>query len=164
MVKKIACFLLILGIFAGCTRDDICPEDTPTTPLLIIQFNDITNRLQSKAVPSLKVVVNDVDTVEAFSGESDTLVGIPLNTLASRSEFQFITNSNDSINTNTDIIAFTYSTQDIYVNRACAFKTTYSELQVDLEAEVGNNNWILDFTVLKTTIEDETEAHLTIFH
>lgn len=163
MIKKIVFAFLLLNLFAGCTRDDICPEDTTTTPLLMIQFKDITDRLQNKPVSSLQVLVIDTDTVEAFLGESDTLVGIPLNTLATMSEFRFIANSNDSINTNTDILSFTYSTQDIYINRACAFKTIYNNLQVDLEPEIGTN-WIQDITLLKTTVEDETEAHLTIFH
>ena len=164
MIKRIIYVVLVVITLQGCTRDDICAEDTPTTPLLMIEFKDISNRLESKAVTSFRVLVNDTDTLEAYIGTSDTLVGIPLNTRASISEFQFITNSNDSITINTDIISFTYSTQDIYINRACAFKTIYNDLQVDLESELGTNNWIRDFTILKTTIENDTEAHLTIFH
>lgn len=150
--------------FAGCTRDDICSEDIPTTPLLLIEFRDITNRLEIKAVTSLRVLVHDSDTTEAFLGTSDTMISIPLNTMAMISEFQFIKNSGDSINTNTDIISFTYSTQDIYVNRACAFKTVYNGLGVSVETELGNENWIRDFTILNDTIANENEAHLTIFH
>ncbi len=163
MIRPFVIVLLILVAFAGCTRDDICPEDTQTTPLLTIQFRDITNRLQAKAVTSLRVLIINPDTIEAFQGESDTLIGLPLNTLASRTEFRFINNSNDTINANTDVLSFTYSTEDIYINRACAFKTIYNEVQADLEPEAGTN-WIEDLTLLKTTIEDETEAHLTIFH
>jgi hypothetical protein len=155
---------LLATILQGCTRDDICPEETPTTPLLMVEFKDISNRLESKAVSSFRVLVNDADTLEVYLGTSDTLVGIPLNSQAMISEFQFITNSNDTLISNTDIIKFTYTTQDIYINRACAFKSIYNELEVELETGLGINNWIRDFTVLKTTIEDDTEAHLTIFH
>ena len=164
MVNKIIISVLLIIVFAGCTRDDICSEDTPTTPLLLIEFRDITNRLEIKAVTSLRVLVNDSDTTEAFLGTSDTLIAIPLNTRATISEFQFIKNSGDSINTNTDIISFTYSTQDIYVNRACAFKTVYNGLGVSVEPEVGNENWIRDFIILNDTIANENEAHLAIFH
>lgn len=164
MIKKIVSSVLLITAFAGCTRDDICSEDTATTPLLLIEFRDISNRLEIKAITSLRVLVNNADTTEAFLGDSDTLIAIPLNTRATITEFQFIKNSGDSINTNTDIISFTYSTQDIYVNRACAFKTVYNNLQVDVEPEVGNENWIRDFTILKDTIANENEAHLTIFH
>ncbi|MEM7087060.1 MAG: DUF6452 family protein [Bacteroidota bacterium] len=164
MLKKIVFFYTLLLVFAGCTRDDICPEETATTPLLQIQFKDITDRTQSKTVSALRVLINDADTLEVYLGESDTLVGIPLNTLATVSSFQFIANSNDDTTVNNDIITFRYSTEDIYVNRACAFKTIYNDLEVDLEPETGSNNWIQDLTLLKTTVEDETEAHLTIFH
>lgn len=163
MIRSFVFSILFLSLFAGCTRDDICAEDTPTTPLLTIEFRDITDRLKSKAVTSLRILVLNPDTVEAFLGESDTLVGIPLNTLATSTEFRFINNSNDTINSNTDVLTFTYSTQDIYINRACAFKTIYNDLQVDLEPEAGTN-WIEDLTLLKTTVEDDSEAHLTIFH
>jgi len=164
MIKKIAFLYTLLLVFAGCTRDDICPEETATTPLLQVQFKDITDRTQSKTVSALRVLINDADTLEVYLGESDTLVGIPLNTLDTVSSFQFITDSSDDTTANTDVITFSYSTEDIYVNRACAFKTIYTELEVDLEPETGSNNWIQDFTLLKTTIEDETDAHLTIFH
>jgi Family of unknown function (DUF6452) len=164
MIKKIVTSVLLIVAFAGCTRDDICSEDTPTTPLLLIEFRDITNRLEIKAINSLRVLINDSDTTQAFLGTSDTLVAIPLNTEATISEFQFIKNSGDSINNNTDIISFTYSTQDIYVNRACAFKRVYNGLGVTVEPELGNENWIRDFTILNDTITNENEAHLTIFH
>jgi len=162
MIKRIVFSFTLLLVFAGCTRDDICPEETATTPLLQIQFKDISDRTQSKTVTALRVLINDADTLEVYLGESDTLVGIPLNTLASISSFQLISDSSDDTTTNTDIITFQYSTEDIYVNRACAFKTIYNDLEADLETD--SNNWILDYTLLKTTIEDETDAHLTIFH
>lgn len=164
MIKRIVFSFALLLVFAGCTRDDICPEETVTTPLLQIQFKDISDRTQSKTVTALRVLINDADTLEVYLGESDTLVGIPLNTLTSMSSFQFISDSSDDTTANTDVITFQYSTEDIYVNRACAFKTIYNDVEVDVETETGTNNWILDYTLLKTTIEDETDAHLTIFH
>ena len=164
MIKRIVFSFTLLLVFAGCTRDDICPEETATTPLLQIQFKDISDRTESKTVTALRVLINDADTLEVYLGESDTLVGIPLNTLASISSFQLISDSGDDTTANTDIITFQYSTEDIYVNRACAFKTIYNDLEADVETETGSNNWILDYTLLKTTIEDETDAHLTIFH
>ena len=96
MIKRIVFSFTLLLVFAGCTRDDICPEETATTPLLQIQFKDITDRTQSKTVTAFRVLINDADTLEIYLGESDTLVGIPLNTLATLSSFQFITNSSDS--------------------------------------------------------------------
>ncbi len=64
MIKKIVSSVLLIIAFAGCNRDDICSEDTPTTPLLLIEFRDITNRLEIKAITSLRVLVNDSDSTE----------------------------------------------------------------------------------------------------
>ncbi len=43
MIKRIIVLILIIFAFKGCTKDDICPEGTATTPNLIITFNDIVN-------------------------------------------------------------------------------------------------------------------------
>lgn len=163
-MKNFILLTFLSVVIWGCTRDDICTGEGAATPRLLIEFRDISNRLESKAVTSLRILVNDADTLEVFFGESDTLAIIPLNSIATQSEFQFIRNfATDTINRNTDIVTFSYEPNDVYVNRACAFKTVFSELQVEVSPE-GNANWIRDATLLKTNIEDETEAHLTIFH
>ena len=42
MIKKTKLALLFLTtLLIGCEKDDICPEDTSTTPRLIIRFYDI---------------------------------------------------------------------------------------------------------------------------
>jgi len=161
MVRRFFISILILALYCGCTRDDICAEDTPTTPLLQVEFKDISNRTENKPVTSFRLVLNGTDTLASVN-TSDTLVAVPLNTLPSTTAYEFLINSDGE--DNGDDISFTYSTEEIYVNRACAFKIIFNELQATLEPEVGNGNWIRDFTVQQTTIEDETEAHLTIFH
>jgi hypothetical protein len=150
--------------FWGCTKDDICTEDTPVTPKLIVQFNDILSRNDVKAVVDLRVIlIDNDDTTNVYVGTSDTLVGLPLNSNLDFTEFQMITNSADEDNLNADTISFTYSTEDIYVDRACAFKTTYSNFNANIEDE-GGTNWILDAEIETTNIDNENETHLTIFH
>ena len=61
------------------------------------------------------------------------------------------------------IYEFTYERSNIYVNRACGFKTTYAALSAR-EDDLGVTDWILNLNILKTTVEDETEAHITILH
>lgn len=156
--------LLILTSLWGCTKDDICTEDTPVTPRLIVQFNDILNRSEVKAVETLRVILIDIsDTTDVYIGTSDTLVALPLNTNVGFTEFRLISNSSDEDNLNADAIGFTYSTQDIYVDRACAFKTIYSNFNANIEDE-GGTNWILDAEIKTTNIENEDDTHLTIFH
>ncbi len=171
MIKKTFALLLVIIAFSNCTKDDICSGDTLTTPFLVVEFRDVSNRLETKEVESLRILINDEDTTEVYiSAETDTLVSIPLNTLTTNSSFQFIFNNNNNLDeddttvSNTDIISFNYSTQDIYVNRACAFRRTYADLLVDLEQETNNENWIKDTEILNNIIVDEDEAHITIFH
>lgn len=164
MTKNLFIYILIVVCFWGCTKDDICTEDTPVTPKLIVQFNDILSRNDVKAVVDLRVIlIDNDDTTDVYVGTSDTLVGLPLNTNLDFTEFQMITNSADEDNLNADTISFTYSTEDIYVDRACAFKTTYSNFNANIEDE-GGTNWILDAEIETTNIDNENETHLTIFH
>ena len=76
--------------------------------------------------------------------------------------YRFIRNSGttDEI---IDIYEFNYERSDVYVNRACGFRATYNNLTA-LEDDLGVIDWILDLNILKTTVEDETEAHITILH
>ncbi|GAB5399618.1 MAG: DUF6452 family protein [Aureisphaera sp.] len=154
-------FLAFISIIS-CTKDDICEEGTSTTPSLVIEFKDANDNTLSKAVENLKVLLTDTDNTEVYSGTSDTLISIPLNTLASFTEYQLVANSTDENNMDTDLITFTYTREDVYINRACAFKAIFNELGVNVEGETSN--WIQSFTIQKNTVEDETEAHLTIFH
>ena len=64
---------------------------------------------------------------------------------------------------NIDVLNFNYSRNDIYVNRACAFRTTYEDFSAQIQAE-GLDNWIFSTEVIVSTIENENETHLTILH
>ena len=82
--------LFLLALFIGCTRDDICPEDTATTPLLYIEFRDITDRESTKAVQDLLIYVNNADsTLVTATTINDTEVLIPLDTELNLSSFLF---------------------------------------------------------------------------
>ena len=146
----------------GCTRDDICDPAITTTPLLIITFKDNANITQAKSVTGLSVRKNDIDSTLVFSSTEPTdSIAIPLDTETDLTELLFILNDDDiEETTNGDILNFTYQREEAYVNRACGFKTTYSEF--DTEIEEDTNNWITSFQILQTTITDEIEAHLSI--
>ena len=164
MKHRLLFLLFALALFGGCTKDDICSEDTPTTPLLYIEFRNINNREATKQVTNLEVRLDDgSETIveEAFSG---TELFLPLDTESTNSVFQFILDSTNEDTANMDQVGFNYSTEDIYVNRACAFKAIYTGLVALVEQEPLNGNWIQDFELLTTRVEDETEVHLYIFH
>lgn len=149
----------------GCTRDDICPEDTQTTPLLIITFKDFANRTLSKTVPNLEVRDAENSEIVLFSVSSTDSIAIPLRNFDTRTELLFVreADTTDSEESNADRFNLLYTTEDIYLNRACGFITNYNDLSGQLINEEGSN-WLFSFEVLQTTISDDNAAHLTLFH
>lgn len=155
--------LVLTGtLIAGCTRDDICTQDTPTTPLLIITFRDISNPNQAKSVPNLLIRPANDDITVVFTGTTDS-IAIPLNVNQNITALDFTTNSNSEEDANTDAVNIRYVREDIYVNRACGFKTYYDSLSFERLDEVSDA-WILTANINLTRVEDEDQAHITIFH
>ena len=104
MTQRLLLFLSVIALFGGCTKDDICSEDTPTTPLLYIEFRNINDREATKQVSDLEVRLDDgTDTVVegAFSG---TELFLPLDTESTNSFFQFILDSTNEDNANTCLL------------------------------------------------------------
>jgi len=162
MNKKLILIICVILSLNGCTRDDICPEGTSTTPLLIITFKDIANPLVAKSVANLTIETDYDESITFATAISTDSIGIPLQTDANSTRYRFIKNAGAS-NEIIDIYEFTYERSTIYVNRACGFKANYSALAAR-EDDTGVTDWILNLILLKTTVEDETEAHITILH
>ena len=161
MIKKTIFFLVLISL-NGCTRDDICPEGTPTTPLLIITFKDNSNPLLAKPVTNLSVVTADIGSAQVIAPTTTDSIAVPLKAGADLTAYRFTKDTGGDF-PNTDILTFSYTREDLYVNRACSFKTVYDSLEADLQNE-GTANWILDMDPLTTRIENENEAHIVILH
>ena len=162
MLKRLVFLLLALTVITGCTRDDICEEGAATTPLLIITFNDIVNPNQRKAVTNLTIETREINSTEVITSETTDSIAIPLRNAALETSYRFKKGVGTAA-PNTDVLTFTYTTEDLYVNRACAFKTIYHDLSALVQNE-GTANWILQLDIETTDIVDETETHITIFH
>jgi len=63
---------------------------------------------------------------------------------------------------NTDRVTFNYQRENIYINRACAFKSIFKQLSA--EREIDPKSWIQEIRVNKFIVENENETHITIFH
>ena len=164
MQKRTILFLLILiSITFGCTRDDICSEATQTTPLLIITFKDISNPVQAKSVSNLTISTTDDPAMEIMTSVTTDSIAIPLKNNINTTRFLFIEGDIEESEGNTDTITFNYLRENIYVNRACAFKTIYKEINMAVDPE-NNTNWIQNTEILLTNVENENQAHITIFH
>lgn len=177
-MKKILYFLLPFTFgLSSCEKDDICDANTPTTPRLIISFYDITATSVKKKVTRLKVIGEDQtdgivfnegaldETKYLTSGDS---IAIPLKTDADSTTFTFVLNSNSTNTTltNTDQIKFNYTRQNVYVSRACGFKTIYKlDIQNPLVVTDSGNDglWMQLVERRNSNIEFENEAHVKVY-
>lgn len=143
----------------GCQKDDICPEGTETTPLLVIEFYDVQDPSRLKAVQNLVVQATGEDIY--LGPETTNRIEIPLKTAENVTEYQF-TSSDQSGSENTDVIRFSYDPSPQYLNRACGYKVNYEN--IDAGTVPDENNWINSEVVLQENIENEAEVHIAITH
>lgn len=173
MKKGLLLFALLIAAsyFISCEKDDICAEGTPTTPSLVIDFFERTNTSQPKNVTNLKVVADGMTEGVPFGTTdvtSTNTIQIPLRTDADETIYHFIQNSTATDgSSNDDIITFKYTRNEIYVSRACGYKTQFYLIS-DNENEAAildpaGTPWISFLTILRTNIEDENEAHINIY-
>ncbi len=165
-MKKLFVILLLFAVFYGCERDDICPESTATTPKLIIRFYDITNQTETKRVLSLQVQGVDTDSIYQSATSTDSLA-LPIKTYDNITSFklhkEYVDDGNGNISGNEDVINIEYSVEEVYVSRACGYKTIYNN--VELSVEDDGDNWIELIQIENPlTVDNETEAHVKIFH
>ncbi|UQD56467.1 DUF6452 family protein [Flavobacterium sp. K5-23] len=168
-------FLLLLAIaftFSSCEKDDICDANTITTPRLVISFYDSVNSTTLKNVTDLKIIGEG--KTEGIVFNSSTLingskVSIPLKTDADATSFRFILNSGNP-NTalvNEDILKFNYTRQNLFVSRACGFKTNFilnpQNPFTHTDAAVLDQKWIQHIAVKNSTLNNENETHIEIF-
>ena len=165
MRKNLLVFIFLSTIFLGCTRDDICPAGTATTPMLIITFKNANNSNASKKVIRLSVQTDYEDPVELFSQIETDSIALPLNINSDETKYKFTKTTvvNDTTNiVEISQIKFNYTRQELYVNRACGFKMQFNELSII--PDPSNESWIQNIEVIRDTINDESKAHIIMLH
>ncbi|WP_159023467.1 DUF6452 family protein [Formosa sp. L2A11] len=171
--------LLLAFCFLGCERDDICSNDTETTPKLIIRFYDVTNPNADESLDVTNLVVQGVGNDEVLSDYNIVAtdsIAIPLKTTDTITQYslyeEYILDDNDTpdddsddtVTGNEDIITITYNVEEVYVSRACGYKTVYNNVSINLESD--SDNWIqlIQSVDDNQSVEDETEQHFKFYH
>ncbi len=159
--------IILLGIllFAACEKDDICVDGD--TPLLVIRFYDQQNPENFKSVSSLRIVGLGQDgPVNTFSDRSNIdSVGLPLRPGQADTRYLFILNSEDEEELETgniDTLSFLYTTEEVFVSRACGFIANYSELNTALTTDTLN--WIQNIEISNPSVTKLDSAHVKIYH
>ncbi|WP_296385764.1 DUF6452 family protein [Winogradskyella sp.] len=184
VLKLFALFIALTLI--SCERDDICAATTATTPRLLIEFYDISNPDDLKSVLRLTaygegLVVDDtgmiIEPIEASDStilfnENASSLELPLRidtegeTTTSRFILEKDTNlrldSDTTTDSDIDIIEISYIPEFVFVSRACGYKSTFNNLDINIEP--GTEAWISNIDIVETTIENENTVHVRIFH
>lgn len=176
-MKKALLFIIILiGICISCEKDDICSDATANTPHLIIKFFDIGNTSEVKTVNNLRFTHNSDDETNAISVTDRDSILIPLRILADNTSFRLTKDytfddngtpddsSDDIHGGNTDDITISYTNEQIFISRACGYKNIYSSTSIGFNDGGDDDNWISTTDVIQTTIENENNAHIYIYH
>lgn len=170
MKKNIFKILLLTTVSllqVNCQNDEICPEAVPDTPQLIIRFFDTENPLESKAVNSLKIFGEGIELpLPEVNQVTTDSIAIPLRGFEEETTFIMITDSaldEEGVETgNIDVLTFDYITKEVFISRPCGFVTNFESL-LDFLA-VDDDNWIDGVTILNSSIVNENETHVQIFH
>lgn len=156
--------MLIAVSFSGCEKDDICDASTVTTPRLIIEFYD-----NALAIPTLKNATNlgiiSPGKATGFGFASANKIQVPLKTDGNTVTYNFIQNGTDTdaTNDNIDVLTFNYTTYDVFVSRACGYKTLFNLTNTNSDILTpDSNNWIKNIEIVKPNLESENEVHIKI--
>jgi hypothetical protein len=157
-MKKYYLFLsLIALLISSCEKDDFCIE--PITPNMIVRFYNATNISETKAVNDLTINISNLDSI--YTNVSLDSVVIPLDVTSNQIIYNFSSGSN------LDILTIDYEIEEVFVSRSCGFKAIFNNVTVTSDV---SNDWIigltetLENTITIPTINDESAAHVQIFH
>ena len=154
-------YFLILSfvslLVSSCEKDDFCID--PITPNMIIRFYDATNPAETKSVSNLSVQPEGYEDI--YSNVSIDSLLLPLNVMNNEIVYNLSSDGNQ------DILTITYDVEEKFVSRSCGFKAIFRNVIVTSDP---SNEWILGLTesgnntVTISTIEDESAAHVQIYH
>lgn len=167
-MKKLIAILVFTFALISCEKDDICPEGSAVTPRLIVTFYDNIDPTEKKDVDNLLVYgVNDNNEAVFFNNitiSTTDSIAVPLRNDLDFTKLVFhrdIENS-DFETGNLDFMIANYSREEVYISRACGYVNNFVDLTTTIETD--SNNWILDSEIINSNLENETSAHVKIFH
>ncbi len=175
LIGSITLLLIITCFVLSCEKDDICADSTPTTPSLIVEFYNKDNHEDPVNVSNFKYYAVGETKIFDTGATAVNRIELPLHTDATTTKWALVYTRRLSNGTftppNTDLLNFNYTTNQIYVSRACGFKTTFlldedtdeAPNPAKTDSDDADGFWIYDFEVETTNIENENETHIKIF-
>lgn len=186
MKKIITLFILFCCIALSCERDDICTSDSGTTPRLTIAFYNIENPEQQNPKNVFRFRVqgegNNETLPELDGTKNKQKILLPLKTVTEDVTGLYTTkyklhknyrvNDNDTpdnpdddfVTGNEDILTISYTTRQVYVSRACGFKSVFENFTLTVEDD--GDKWIKIIQSVNDNqiLENEDSTNYNIYH
>lgn len=164
-MKNLLLIFVLSILFSSCEKDDICDAATETTPKLIIEFYDALRPTVLKNVTNLAVKETGSTAVIPFTNSSK--IELPLKTNDNFTKYSFKLNSTNVTSANEDFVQFNYTRQNIFVSRACGFKTIFilnaTNPYLKTDSVMPDGFWIQNLTVITSNIITKNETHIKIY-
>lgn len=160
-MKKYAFLIAILSILiSSCEKDDFC-TDPKTTPKLVLRFFDKDANSDLKNVERLSVIAQG-KTDSLFTNQTTDSIAIPLNTLTNLTVYTLKMNNTDETIANNKVSTLTiqYTPKEDFVSRSCGFRIIFNDVSIN-----ESGDWINNISTTSiTTIDNENNAHVKVFH
>lgn len=145
---------MFLFLNSSCEPDDVCSEANPSTPQLVFRLYDSSQPNELKAVDTLQIMsLGDQAPLEFINTDS---IVFPLQVNANKINTD-LTISNGA----TDRIEIDYLSNDVYLNRACGFQSTFQIHTIEVDQPA---NWINSIEIVTNEVIIDTLAHVKIYH
>lgn len=162
-MKKYLAILLFSISFLSCEKDDICDSSNVTTPQVVITFYDKVATDTKKNVVNLSV---NAPSFSALNFSNVSTIKIPLQMAQDATAFQLIKNGadNDATNDVIDELNFNYIRENIFVSRACGYKTIFNLTNTNSSLVIlDGTDWIDHVEIVQPKIETENETHIKVY-
>ena len=110
--------------------------------------------------------IEDSESGKLLNVFNEAKIKLPLKTDADISKYSLTLNSDTPTALNLDKIEIKYSRSNVYISRACGYKTVFT-LNNSASFLVPENSlatlWIKKITITKPNILNEDETHIKIF-
>lgn len=153
MKKYLFIIAAVIGI-SSCEKDDFCTQN-PVTPNLLIRFMDKDDISKTKQTDSLYVWVNSKDSI--YTNAKLDSISIPLNTIAKKTIYNFAKGKNA-----VQQITIEYTPKEEFVSRSCGYRVIFNNLKVSKNNP--STSWINDISTSTETINNQSNAHVKIYH
>ena len=167
-MKKFICLFII--IIFSCEKDDICSDTTQTTPRVVLEFYDLESPNEVLLVPGLFARGVGPENMEILINNEVVLtrstISLPLKTDGTNEAEFILSKSYDIVDGvesgNRDTLKITYTTETVYVSRACGYKTNFTIETFSITEDA--DQWMRNSEILINEITNENEIHVKILH